>query len=353
VWSPRVRSRFFLSIALLTAAPRVSLAETTSERAAARAAADAGADAFEQGQYQRALEMFSRAEQLVHAPPHLLFMARSLEKLGRLVEAREAYLKIVNEQLPPTAPSAFRSAHAKADQELAAVEPRLAQVTVNVTGTDASSAAINMDKNDLPPAAAAIPMPADPGRHVFYAHTERARSPEVTITLREGGKETVNLVLPEVAPGAAAGPGGPNQDGASNDPTQARDQAPADEGTGTGQRIVGYSLLGLGVVSAGVGTLFLVSSLDKRAQANKAFACDRTEDGCSVAEQQKIDGLDADANQKRTFAIVGYAAGGALLATGLVLLLTAPSSSAQRSASLVQSLRVTPGWRTIEVSGRF
>jgi hypothetical protein len=281
-------------------------------------------------------------------------MARSLEKLGRLVEAREAYLKIVNEQLPPTAPSAFRSAHAKADQELAAIEPRLAQVTVNVTGTDASSAAINMDKNDLPPAAAAIPMPADPGRHVFYAHTKRARSPEVSITLREGGKETVNLVLPEVPPGAAVDPGAPNQDGTSNDPTQVRDQTPAaDQGTGTGQRIVGYSLLGLGVAGAGVGTLFLVSSLDKRAQANKAFACDRTAEGCSVAEQEKIDSLDADANKKRTFAIVGYAAGGAMLATGLVLLLTAPSSPAPHSASLVQSLRVTPGWRSIEVSARF
>jgi hypothetical protein len=362
VWSPRLCSRLVLSAALFTSAPRVALAETSSERAAARAAAESGADAFEQGQYVRSLEMFSRAEQLVHAPPHLLFIARSLEKLGRLVEAREAYLKIVNEQLPPKAPSAFRSAQTKAEQELTAIEPRLAQVTVNVSGPDASSAAISMDRTDLPPAAAAIPMPADPGRHVFYAHTERAKSPEITITLREGAKEAVHLVVPEVPAGAetrarsgaAAGTTAPNQATVSNDAKDAGDEAPAAHGSaGTGQRIVGYSLLGLGVVGAGVGTFFLVSSLDKRDQADQVFACDTTPQGCSDTERGKIDRLDADAKKATTFAIVGYAAGGAMLATGLVLLLTADSSPPADSASIARSLHVTPGWRSVEVSGRF
>lgn len=362
MWSPRLRSRLVLSAALLTLAPRGALAETTSERAAARAAAESGADAFEQGQYLRSLEMFSRAEQLVHAPPHLLFMARSLEKLGRLVEAREAYLKIVNEQLSAKAPSAFRSAQGKAEQELAAIESRLAQITVNVTGPDASSAAISMDRTDLPPAAAAIPMPADPGRHVFYAHTERAKSPEVSITVREGGKETVNLVLPE-APAGAGSPAGATSGGTSedatsgtpaSDPQQRRDEASGGHGgAGAGQRIAGYSLLGAAAVGAGVGTFFLVSSLDKRSQADQVFACDKTPQRCSDAEQGKIDSLDADAKRQRTLAIVGYAAGGALLATGLVLLLTADSSPAASSASSARSLRVTPGWGSLEVSARF
>src|SRR5687767_4640019 len=82
-------------------------ADQTRDRAAARAAADAGADAFEKNDYPQALELFSRAERLYHAPPHLLFIARSLEKLGRLVEAREAYLKLAAEKLPASAPNAF------------------------------------------------------------------------------------------------------------------------------------------------------------------------------------------------------------------------------------------------------
>jgi hypothetical protein len=297
--------------------------------------------------------MFVRAEQLVHAPPHLLFMARSLDKLGRLVEAREAYLKILNEQLAPNAPNAFRSAKANAEQELAVIEPRLAQVTVNVTGPDASSAAINMDRTDLPPAVAAIPMPADPGKHVFYAHTKRARSPEVSITLREGGKESLTLVLPEVAEGSASDSPAENR-AATGDAHPVRDGAPAErDQAGTGQRIAAYSLLGLAGVGAGVGTFLLVSSLDKRDQADKAFACDRTAEGCSLAEQERIDGLDSDADQQQTFAIVGYGVAGAALATGLVLLLTADSSPATDSASSAQGLRVTPGWGSIEVSGRF
>lgn len=348
----RLPSRLVLSAALLTCVPEVALAETSAERAAARAAAESGADAFEQGRYERALEMFIRAEKLVHAPPHLLFMARSLEKLGRLVEAREAYLKILNEQLAPNAPPAFRSARASAEQELAVIEPRLAQVTVNVTGPDASSAAINLDGTDLPPAVAAIPMPADPGRHVFYAHTERAKSAEVSITLGEGDKESITLVLSEV-PGGAADEATRNQ-AANGDPTNVRDAGASDaDAGGKTQRIVAYSFLGLGAVGAGAGTFLLVSALDKRKQADDAFACDRTPQGCSSAEQRRIDGLDADADQEQMFSIVSYAVGGAALVTGVVLLLTADSSTDTASAMSLGGVRVTPGWGSLELSGRF
>lgn len=40
-----------------------------------------------------------------------------------------------------------------------------------------------------------------------------------------------------------------------------------------------YSLRGLGAVGGGVGTFLLVSAIDKREQADKALACDRTAEG--------------------------------------------------------------------------
>src|SRR6187399_2839785 len=86
--------------ACVVSSPCVAHAETTDrDRAAARSAADAGADAFDQQRYADAVELFGRAEKLVHATPHLLFIARSLVKLGRLVEAHETYLKIQREKL--------------------------------------------------------------------------------------------------------------------------------------------------------------------------------------------------------------------------------------------------------------
>src|SRR5258706_10178573 len=99
-----------LCIGLVTALSGVLLhapdvrAQTDEERAGARAAATQGADAFSQNRYADALDLFARAESLVHSPSHLLYMARSLEKLGKLVRARETYLKITRERLEPTAP---------------------------------------------------------------------------------------------------------------------------------------------------------------------------------------------------------------------------------------------------------
>ncbi|MGC4065119.1 MAG: hypothetical protein QM784_10830 [Polyangiaceae bacterium] len=62
---------------------------------------------------------FNRAEKLVHAPTHLLYIARSNVKLGYLVRAQEAYQQLIREQLGASAPQAFRDAQGAAERELA------------------------------------------------------------------------------------------------------------------------------------------------------------------------------------------------------------------------------------------
>jgi hypothetical protein len=121
-----------LSVCLGVALP--ARAQTDEQRAAARSLATNGATAFNEGRYGDAIDMFRRAEALVHAPPHLLYLARSEAKLGRLVASRESYLKIVKETLPAGAPQAFRDAQVAADQELRQVEPRIANLQISVEG---------------------------------------------------------------------------------------------------------------------------------------------------------------------------------------------------------------------------
>ncbi|HEX9621815.1 MAG TPA: tetratricopeptide repeat protein, partial [Polyangiaceae bacterium] len=86
--------------------------------AGARAAATEGAKAFQEGRWQDAVDLFTRAESLVHAPPHLLFLARAQVKLGRLVAARELYNKILREPLAGDAPPAFLTAREAAEAEI-------------------------------------------------------------------------------------------------------------------------------------------------------------------------------------------------------------------------------------------
>jgi hypothetical protein len=346
----RLRLLALLLAGLCFTTSGVAFADAARDRAAARSAAETGADAFDAGQYERALGLFTRAEELVHAPPHLLFMARSLTKLGRLVEAYEAYMKLVREQLPKNAPSAFLSAHAQAEQEVSAVEARLAHVTVVVRGPDADTAIVTMDNADLPAAVVGIPMPVDPGNHVFSAHTERAKSNEATVALRDGANESVALVLPGPAATAPPGSAAPANEAATQAESHPADEPARASGGISGQRIAGYITLGLGVAGTGVGTYFLISSLDKRGQANTAFECDATQ-SCSPAQVIEVGKLDDEADRSRNLAIASYAVGAAGIVTGLVLLLTDSPSAAHAGA--VRDIHLVAGLRSIAVAGRF
>jgi len=76
------RISYLVSVLTVLVSAKGALAQTDLERATARDAANSGRAAFDAGQYERAIDSFSRAESLVHAPPHLLFMARAQAKLG-------------------------------------------------------------------------------------------------------------------------------------------------------------------------------------------------------------------------------------------------------------------------------
>src|SRR4051812_49206453 len=141
-----------------------ALAQTDLERATARDAANNGRNAFDAGKYEKAIDYLSRAEQLVHSPTHLLYMARAQAKLGRLVAAHETYLKITRETLASNAPKAFVSAQSPAEKEQDGIDGRLPSVTVMLKGaTSAPDVTVKMDGTALPPAMIGIPLPADPG----------------------------------------------------------------------------------------------------------------------------------------------------------------------------------------------
>jgi hypothetical protein len=333
---------FAIALGFAAASPGVARAQTDHDRAAARSAADAGADAFEQGHFERSLEFFGRAEQLVHAPPHLLYMARSLAKLGRLVDAREAYFKLINEQLPATSPKAFKSAQEQAENEIGDIETRIAYITVTIRGRDATKAALSIDHTNVPAAEQGIPLPMDPGTHVFSAHTDQARSNEITVTLRDGTKESVELTLSEPAVEAVAAPVPPSS-------TQ---QEPTDRGgSGTVRRVVAYSALGVGAVAAGVGTYFLVSFLDSHHKANEIYGCDATS-SCTDDEITAVGRHDHDAKIAGDWAIAAYAVSAVGIATGVVLLVTDHGSPSAGTAHGPE-LRLSARLGSVALSGRF
>jgi hypothetical protein len=331
-----------LAAALCLGAP-AALAQGDTERAGARAAATEGGKAFDEGRYKEAIDLFTRAESLVHAPPHLLFIARSHEKLGQLVKAREAYLKITREKLAADAPDPFKEAQAAATQELSALEPRVPYLTITVKGDGADGATVSMDDQPVPKALVGVPYPVDPGEHKLQATGTGVQSPVQTITVKEGAKESIELALAP-AEGAGAGPG----EGASGSGEVSLGDAGPTSGGTNGMRIGAYVALGVGVVGLAGGTFFLLQASSKESEADDL--CTLPGGGCPADKADEIKALDDDASSARTLATVGFIVGGVGIATGVTLFIL---SSNKSSASNKPGIEPWVGLGSAGVSGRF
>ena len=347
----------------MTALASTTLAESDRDRAAARAAADAGVDAYEAGRYVEAVDLFGRAEQLVHAPTHLLFIARSLTKLGRFVEARENYLKIGRERLAANAPPAFRRAQSDAETELSQIQGRIGTVTIAVQG-DTTGAELIMDHAVMSAAVIGIPFPVDPGSHVFQVRAGSDVSPEVTVKVGEGERQSVNLRL-ERSASSARPSGGTETGGASSPATSGGASANSrlsDSGGSSSaaqdggkdhkiQNILGISALAVGAVGIGLGTFWTIRGLDEQSLADQVYQRCNPSMTCGMREKDYIDHQDARSRKFiRHHAVPSFIVGGVGLTAGLLLLLVHPGES---SASTAPRFQVTGGPDWIGVSGKF
>ncbi|HVU05716.1 MAG TPA: hypothetical protein VHE30_28400 [Polyangiaceae bacterium] len=325
-------------------------AQTDEQRAGARAAANAGGAAFMDKKYADAIDMFTRAESLVHSPVHLLYMARSYEKLGQLVKARETYIRITNEDAPAGASQPIKQARADAEKEQEALEPRIPYVSVVVQGGGSSPVTVTMDGVQVPPALVGVPRPVDPGDHKFEAAAQGMDSAVSSIAVREGHSETVVLTLHAAAsqppPGqmpvgyAPVGYGQPQQ---PQQPPPA-----ADSGGGHGPSPLTWVAFGVGAVGLGVGTIFALQASSKASDVN-AQQCsllgpDGKADWCPSSTGSQIDDVRTD----KTISLVGFIAGGIGVAAGVTLLLVTP-----KKAPAQASVETYLGLGAAGVRGRF
>jgi hypothetical protein len=307
-----------------------------------------------------------------------LFIARASSKLGQYVKAREAYLKITKEQLPANAPQAFRDAQSSAAREMAAIDHKIAGLVIKVEGAgEAKDLQVKLDNNSVPSVLVGVSQPVDPGEHRVEAVATGYRAQPKSIKVGEAEKATVTVKLevdPNAAPPPVAAPaGGPKpgepapasssgaaQVGATgsvggNVPPPAPDSS-GSSGSG-GSKIAAFTALGVGAVGIGVGTAFILKSSAKRSEADDL--CKTGVGGCPPERKNDILALDDEASSAQTIAIVGFAAGGACLATGVLLLvLSGGHSSDSKSASVAPAVprpSVQPwvGLGMAGVSGRF
>lgn len=351
---------FGVALSLCTALP--ALAQSDEQRAGARSLATEGAVAFNEGRFKDAVDLFKKAESLVHAPPHLLFLARAHAKLNQFVKAREAYLKIIKEQLPANAPQAFRDAQAVAESELSVIEPKIGRLAITVEGAEgAKDLVVKLDGVTVPPVLVGVPQPADPGEHKVEAGATGFRSQPQTVKLGEAEKASVTLKL-EVDPNApattsdapAADPsGGATPAEAGRTPSENTAPAgPSDSGASRGSsglRIGSYAAFGLGAVGLGLGIVFTLQSSSKSSEADDL--CNLPGGGCPESQRDKVDQLDADAKSAGTLGVVGFVVGGLSVGAGVTMLVL--SSGSSKTARTEEGVAPWVGLNSAGIRGRF
>lgn len=327
-WSRRLGAST-LVLAALTIPSLASAQGDDAQRSAARAFATDGLSAYNAGHYEKAIDLFTRAESLVHAPPHQLFIARSSVKLGKLVHAKELYVKMTREELPSTAPRAFVDAQASATTELAEIEPRIPTLTIIVAGPGAEGAKVTMDGVEVPSALIGASQPADPGAHTLRASSSGWKPAEAEVRLAEKGVESTTLTLDKTEPVPAKA-----EHSELQGPSGIRKAAP-------------FIAFGVGVAGLAVGTVFLFKNRGDRDDADALC----TGGLCPAARRNDIQSLDDSADSAQTISWIGYGVGAASVAVGAALLLLNRSSSSAKTTGTV----VTPWFDANSggIAGRF
>jgi len=216
---------------------------------------DTGAQAladYRAGNYRAALDKLERAYSLLKVPTLALWSARSMARLGRLVDASERYLQATRLPVSEGDIELQKQAIATARQERAQLLPRIPMLTVLVMPGLPQDGLVTIDGSTVPPATLGMARPVDPGRHLVVVGCYGQNYQQQAV-LAEGQSQKLvfdvgnGLPLTQVAPPRPMPPGRQVAP-----PLAPAEDATADRGTGEApssisqQELAGWGALGLG-----------------------------------------------------------------------------------------------------------
>lgn len=289
------------------------------EKAAAREAATAGIRAFQEADYDTALELLRKAEQIMHAPPHLIYIARAHTAKGEFVLAREALKTLVNEVLPPDAPTAFHDAQAAGRALEAEIEPKIGRLLIRVEGV-AGPISVRVDGKVVPEAILGAPYPVDPGIRTVVAECTGCPASEEFVTVGEGETQEVTLELTPPPP--------PPPEPAAPPPEPARAPPPPPEPVEEPRRTLSpWVVGGFGTAAVGIvlGSITGGLSLAKTSDAKSRY-CDGSM--CDAAAAPALDEANALANVSN----VAFALAAVGVGVGVYGLLAPPKTTSRATA---------------------
>lgn len=326
-----------LALALSLSSTLAFAAPSATEKAAAEALFEEGTALIEKGELASGCEKLAASQEVDPTIGTLLRLGDCYDRLKKTASAWASFKQA----------AALARANSQADREAIArervtdLETRLSRLKLVVADTS-PDLRITLGGVAIPRASWGTALPVDPGvqRVEASANGRIAWSAEVEI---QPGPASSDIEVPKLLPTPEA---------ASESPRSSVSVGPARESShsGSGQRVFGYVVGGVGMAALTAGGVFAYLAYDKN--QDSLDQCLREDPNvCSIEGKELRD----DAAGFATIANIGVGAGAGLLLTGVVLLLTAPSTGGTREASrpLSFSAGINPGSLKLDLKGAF
>lgn len=293
------------------------------------------------GRYPEALALAQRAEQIEATAGTRLLTAQLNAQLGRHVEALSSADLCLREVDQDTQTTARNRRRIREDCEAvrAGAAARVGGLTVRVPPGAPDALRVSVNGEELRAPLYGVTRPVNAGTVAVRAEAPGAPPWERRLEVAAGRSEAVDVEVPR----ASARADGTTVVTARPVATAATSGDEGGASSGSTQRVLGWTAGGLGLALLGAGVA-------------SGVMFTRTADEYGQQRCEEIDPNDGCASQyerMKTLNVVqwlGYAGGGALLATGVVLLLTAPRYT-RRATAL--TCGAGPGTVGIACGGRF
>jgi hypothetical protein len=263
-----------------------------------------------------ALEKLRAAYALAHTPIIGVELGRTYEQLGKIVEAREAYLSI--SRIAVATSETARSARAREEAERLATKlrPRIPTLTIHVSGV--SEANVSVDGAAVPSEALAAPRPVNPGSHEIVATAAGGVTAKKTVDVAEGDSRDVELTLVAAPPPPTTAP---------VEPSTPTSPPPAETPSGGLSPLVyvGFAVAGAGIVAGSITGAIAMSDASK-----VNTACHNT-----LTCPTSVDGDLQSGRTMGTISTIAFIAAGAGAVAGIMgLVISHPSQEAPKTGSV-------------------
>lgn len=290
-------------------APEVAYAQPTpADRAAAETLFDEAVKLLEANDAAAACPKLEESQRLDPGVGTLLYLADCYKEVGRTASAWATFREAA--YAAKSAGQYDRETTASAEAE--ALRPKLTYVVFTVAGADTPGLQVKRDGQAVGKAQWASPVPVDPGEHQLEVSAPQKITWTGTFSIEDLPQQTTTVPIPllEDAPPEPVVTLGPQP----GPPQERRD-------FGKLQRTLGWVTAGAGVAGLGLSGVFALMAVSDHNSADKE--CLPTDRLACNAEGVE---LGESAVNKANVASVFLGVGGVLAATGVILIVTAPSA---------------------------